>query len=147
MQRPAKRMNDKAEYLSTLKVATILGSQILRKDAMMRLRRQLDEMELVVLGRKYTSPTWVREGYKKLVSRTETITDEEAYLLGLLTTVRLLRLREGGHFKGSTSESPDFASPLLVAELEAKIDAVFKVEFSELQLEASLIESGFFDVL
>ena len=93
-------MNDKAEYLSTLKVATILGSQILRKDAMMRLRRQLDEMELVVLGRKYTSPTWVREGYKKLVSRTETITDEEAYLLGLLTTVRLLRLREGGPLQG-----------------------------------------------
>jgi hypothetical protein len=51
-------------------------------------------VKLVVLGRKYYIQNWVKSGYKDLVTRSAGISDEEATEIGLLVSLRIMRMRE-----------------------------------------------------
>lgn len=126
----------KEEKISILKVATSLGCEALRLDAAANLEGVLRGMDFAILGRKFAVISWVQEGYRRIVSRNETITDEEVFLLGPTTTIRLLRLRDGGRFKACLRKVASFPWPAfnttLGLELDLAIATAFKEEFDEL---------------
>jgi hypothetical protein len=54
----------------------------------------LTTLEKILLGRKCGVPSWILSGYSELVSKTETLNDEEVEAVDYQTTVRLFRIRE-----------------------------------------------------
>ncbi|KAJ3510553.1 hypothetical protein NLJ89_g4604 [Agrocybe chaxingu] len=85
----------KAEWISTLKLATMWYCLDLRQVAIAELMPMLNEpIEKILLGRKYSVLNWVFEGYRDMVLRNETITDNEAVALLYPEAVKLLRMRE-----------------------------------------------------
>ena len=59
---------------------------------------QWSPAKLIVLGRRYHIRHWVISGYKKLLTRHEGISDEEATDIGLQESLRIMRMREVPYF-------------------------------------------------
>ena len=55
---------------------------------------ELTSVEKIVHGREFYYASWISEGYKELVQKSDTITDDEAISIGLLVAINLFRLRE-----------------------------------------------------
>ncbi len=56
--------------------------------------KELTSVEKITLGRECHYASWVSEGYKELVQKSDTITNEEAIRIELLTAINLFRIRE-----------------------------------------------------
>jgi len=56
--------------------------------------KELSSVEKVVLGRKFYNSSWISAGYKELVQKSDTITDDEAISIELSTAINLFRIRE-----------------------------------------------------
>lgn len=84
------------EWVSVLKLSTMWDFRETRKLAIRELSKKgmMDLTMKVMLAREYKVSNWLIEGYEALIKREETISDAEAEQLGLLTVVRLFRIRE-----------------------------------------------------
>jgi hypothetical protein len=56
--------------------------------------QEVSSVEKIVLGREFYHASWILEGYKELVQKFDTITDDEAINIQLLTAIKLFRIRE-----------------------------------------------------
>lgn len=54
----------------------------------------LTTLEKIVLGRKCGVSSWILSGYTELVSKAETLNDEEVEAVDYKTAVKLFRIRE-----------------------------------------------------
>ena len=130
----------KSSWVSTLKLSTLWCCFSLRNTAIVNLKGTLTPQEYVLLGRQYTVSEWVKRGYKEMVLRKGTISDEEAGEIGYATTIRLLRMREGDKYGiievDAGIESTELWSHMKtdpkIEELEIEIEKVFKEELEEL---------------
>ena len=50
--------------------------------------------EKIILGREFYYSSWILTGYKELVQKSDTITDDEAINIQLPTAIHLFRIRE-----------------------------------------------------
>jgi len=131
----------KSSWISTLKLSTLWCCFSVRNIAIVNIKGTLTPQEYVLLGRQYTISEWVKRGYKEMVLRKGTISDDEAGEIGYATTIRLLRMREGekyGHVSEVDAgiESTELWSHMKndpkIEELETEIEKVFKEELEEL---------------
>ncbi|KAF8161462.1 hypothetical protein B0H34DRAFT_380786 [Crassisporium funariophilum] len=85
-----------SEWLSILKLSTMWRFLALREQAIKELNtlRSLTPFDKITLGRRYRHLTWMMEGFKEVIDRSQPITDDEADLVGFPTAVRLFRIRE-----------------------------------------------------
>ena len=56
--------------------------------------KELSSVEKILLGRECYLVSWISEGYKELVQKSDTITDDEAISIKLPTAINLFRIRE-----------------------------------------------------
>jgi hypothetical protein len=86
----------KAEWVSILKLSTKWRFLDLRKMAKSELEagQELTSVEKIVLGREFYDSSWISTGYRELVQKSDTITDDEAIDIELPTAINLCRIRE-----------------------------------------------------
>ncbi|KAK7024963.1 hypothetical protein R3P38DRAFT_2951969 [Favolaschia claudopus] len=83
------------EWISVLKLSTEWCMARFRRLAITKLdQRDLSSCQRIMLARQYHIVTWLRRGYSELVERAETISEDEAEILGWKTTCRLFQARE-----------------------------------------------------
>ena len=89
-------MLSKSEWVSILRLSTKWRFLDLRKLAKSELEagEELTSVEKIILGREFYHVSWIEEGYKELVQKTDTITDDEAISIELPTAINLFRIRE-----------------------------------------------------
>ncbi|KIM35303.1 hypothetical protein M413DRAFT_32563 [Hebeloma cylindrosporum] len=86
----------KAEWISILKLSTKWRFLGLRKLAKSELEagKELSSVEKIILGRDIYDSSWISAGYKELVQKSDTITDDEAIAIELPIAIKLYRIRE-----------------------------------------------------
>ena len=86
----------KAEWVSILKLSTKWRFLHLRRLAKSELDvgKELTSVEKIILGREFYDSSWILAGYKELVQKSDTITDDEAVTIELPTAINLFRIRE-----------------------------------------------------
>ncbi|CAA7260425.1 unnamed protein product [Cyclocybe aegerita] len=122
------------EWLSILKLSTMWYCLALRQSAVDALGPLLDDpMQKILLGREYFVVQWVQDGYRALVLRHETISDEEITEegLGYPAGTKLLRMRE--QYWRSNSERGT-AWLKTTASIDEHIKHVFKVELDGIRM-------------
>jgi len=88
-------MFEKDEWMSILRLATRWRFLNLRKIVIRRLEAfEFSALESIILGREMKLSKRLIEGYTEVVVSSDTISDEDAAVIGWQTTVKLLRLRE-----------------------------------------------------
>ncbi|KAJ3510395.1 hypothetical protein NLJ89_g4697 [Agrocybe chaxingu] len=122
------------EWLSILKLSTMWYCLALRQSAVEALTSLLDDpMQKILFGREYFVVQWVQDGYRALVLRHETISDEEITEegLGYPAGTKLLRMRE--QYWRSNSERGT-AWLKTTASIDEHIKHVFKVELDGIRV-------------
>ncbi|KIM35315.1 hypothetical protein M413DRAFT_41523, partial [Hebeloma cylindrosporum] len=86
----------KTEWVSILKLSTKWRFLDLRELAKSELEagKELSSVEKIVLGREIYDSSWILAGYRELVQKSDTMTDDEAIAIGLLLAIKLFRIRE-----------------------------------------------------
>ena len=78
-----------------LKLATMWDYRDLRKRSIERLDAlSLEDIERIILGRRFHVSAWLVKSYEALARRDETLTEEEGGLVGVSTVCQLAKLRE-----------------------------------------------------
>jgi hypothetical protein len=86
---------EKEEWISILRLATKWRFLIIRKIAMKKLENfEISNLESIILGREMKISKLLIEGYTGVVAVSKTISDEDAAVIGLQTTVKLFQLRD-----------------------------------------------------
>lgn len=76
--------------------------------------QKLEPVTMVVLGKEYKVLKWLKDGYKSLADRQETISIDEAKRLGLETAIRVFHLRENFQKYCSSEDQNEPLRDLLV---------------------------------
>ncbi|KAF9536409.1 hypothetical protein CPC08DRAFT_824809 [Agrocybe pediades] len=125
---------DKSEWISVLKLSTMWYFLECRKTVILKLTDVLGPIEKVCLGREQNVAFWIQEGYKALVERAETITDDEALSLKknsgvdyAVTGLALLRIREKKALKG-TRHDLHFIARLIEQEFSEELRTTMEAE-------------------
>lgn len=84
------------EWESVLTLSKILGMGGIRDMALQQLPKYMDSVDKVLLGQKCWVPSWLFEGYKELVRRTESISGPEGRRLGADMSAGICEIREAG---------------------------------------------------
>jgi len=84
-----------AEWVSVLDLSTKWYFVEFRRLAIAKITTLCDDViEKIRLGRKYRVYSWLFVGYEQLARRTEKISDDEAKIIGYLTTIFIYGVRE-----------------------------------------------------
>ncbi|KAF9552800.1 hypothetical protein CPC08DRAFT_714279 [Agrocybe pediades] len=129
---------NKSEWVSILELASMWYFLECRKMAISRLNNFLNPVEKIYHGRKHKVTFWLQQGYKDLVDRYATITNEEALALitdpgsyNICTAVSLLRIREKRALKasGRLGRLPaDFTEKEIQQEFEQEFRTIKEME-------------------
>ncbi|KAF8757119.1 hypothetical protein RHS01_03688 [Rhizoctonia solani] len=86
---------DPPTLVSALRLATKYEYLVLRDYAIRHLEQaELSAISRVKIARELNLPSWLEPAYVDLCNRDETITEEEASILGMTTFVRVAKIRE-----------------------------------------------------
>ncbi|KAF8678479.1 hypothetical protein RHS04_05242 [Rhizoctonia solani] len=86
---------DPPTLVSALRLATKYEYLVLRDYAIRHLEQaELSPISRVKIARELNLPSWLEPAYVDLCNRDETITEEEASILGMTTFVRVAKIRE-----------------------------------------------------
>src|SRR5262245_19275044 len=84
----------KDEWTYMLKWSTSSRVSEVREKAIEKLRGSLQPLERVLLAKECQVSDWLKQGYKEIVERRDTIDEADEKKLGCKTTVKLFRLRD-----------------------------------------------------
>jgi len=117
----------KDELVSALKLATMWYFLEIRDFAITKLTSTvtMDDIEKIVLGKKYSVTVWLRSGITALARRRKHLTLEEAGKIGLEPTVKIFQLREQSALS-SNSYIHGSSSPYDHVNIEAQFSGELK---------------------
>lgn len=90
-----------AEWVSVLDLSTKWYFVEFRRLAITKITTLCDDVvEKIRLGKEYRVSSWLLFGYEQLARRTEKISDDEAKIIGYLTTIFIYGVREKAYDYG-----------------------------------------------
>jgi len=145
------------DWIAVLKLSTRWGCLNLRQLAIKSMNqlkafRCLDPVRKVIVGRDLHVQKWVMDGYHALVTREDSISDEEMQMIGAVEAFRLERMRnlrfKNNRYVVSEEISREFLEELdSIAHNEKKFlntfDYLFSMRFGETPMSGSTPRTRF----
>ena len=102
-----------ADWISLLSISTRLIFEKVRERAIREITARLDQVdpfELIGLAVKYDVEEWLKHAYRRIVTRNDLITYQEALKIPFSMAVMLMRAREQ-YWKDSAHKHQNYAQP------------------------------------
>ncbi|KZT27206.1 hypothetical protein NEOLEDRAFT_162918 [Neolentinus lepideus HHB14362 ss-1] len=118
------------EWVSIFKLASCWEFTSIERLAIYEMAPITSCIDMITLGRRFKIMGWFSEGFKKLCSREEPLSDAEAARIGAQDTARIFRQREE-IFRKVTFLSADEIGPLNEKACEEVIQDLYNLESSD----------------